>query len=178
MEAGRLMGKTIADRNLELVFGGGGTGVMAKVADGALENGAKVIGVITDDLNTTALVHQELTNLHVVETMHQRKAMMVELSDAFIALPGGFGTLDELFEVLTWAQVGLHELPIGILNVAGFYDPLLAYIEQLKEYGFIYNEHPALLMSDSNPNRLIDRLTSYQPPENLARWTTRPEEAL
>src|SRR4051812_49148308 len=127
--AARAVGRALAERGRGLVYGGGNVGLMGVCADAALAAGGEVIGVIPDALQTAEVAHGGLTRLHVVRTMHERKALMADLSDAFAALPGGFGTLDELFEILTWAQLGIHAKPVAILNVAGFFDPLLAMLD-------------------------------------------------
>ena len=158
LDAARAVGRSLAARRLALVFGGGRTGLMGALADAALEAGGQAIGVIPRHFNDPARAHGGLSELHVVETMHARKAMMAELADAFLALPGGYGTLEELFEALTWAQIGLHDNPVGLLNVEGYYDPLLALIERLGAQGFVAKEHHALLISEADPERLLDRL--------------------
>jgi uncharacterized protein (TIGR00730 family) len=173
LEAAGAMGRAMAGRGLTLVFGGGGTGLMGAVADAAMEAGGSVVGIIPESFNTPALVHAHVTEMRVVRSMHERKALMAEMGDAFIALPGGFGTFEELFEILTWAQVGLHARPVGVLNALGYFDPLLALIEHAREEGFIYNEHRALLISETEPERLLQRLAAYQPPPGLERWVNR-----
>jgi uncharacterized protein (TIGR00730 family) len=170
LEAARGMGRSVAQRGLTLVYGGGGTGMMGRLADGALENGGRVLGILTEQFDTPALRHPRLTEKRVVPTMHQRKAMMAELSQAFVALPGGFGTLEELFEVLCWAQLGLHQRPIGLLNLGGYYDPLLATIQRARDEGFIYREHHGLFVTESAPEPLLDRLEEFEPPVGLERW--------
>jgi len=167
------MGTTIARRGLELVYGAGSTGLMGSLADGALQAGCQVIGVIPTYFNTPQLAHNGLTRLEVVETIHQRKARMAELSDAFIALPGGFGTLEELFEMLTWAQIGLHRKPIGLLNVSGYFDPLLEMLSRAQREGFIYTEHLDLLSHSMDPEALMDALEAYLPPQGLEKWVSR-----
>lgn len=173
LSAARRMGAAIAARGLELVFGGGKTGLMGAVADGALESGGQVTGVIPGYFNTPQLAHGGLTRMEVVETIHQRKARMVELADAFIALPGGYGTLEEFFEVLTWAQIGLHRKPIGLLNARGYYDPLLEMIEHVRAEGFIYAEHTALFSAAEEPEALLAALENHTPPEGLEKWVER-----
>jgi len=170
LAAAHSMGQAIVRRGMTLVYGGGGTGMMGALADGALQAGGAVIGVLTEQFDTPALRHPALTERHVVGTMHQRQALMTDLSGAFVAMPGGFGTLDELFEVLCWAQLGLHQRPIGVLNTRGYYDPLLAAIQRARTEGFIYAEHNGLFVTESEPERLLDRLAGYQPPEGLGRW--------
>lgn len=175
LESASEMGRALAKRNLTLIFGGGATGLMGTLADAVLEEGAPVIGVIPKSFNTPQLVHPNLTKLHVVETMHERKALMIDIADTFVALPGGFGTLEELLETLTWAQVGLHRKPIGVLNTQGYYDHLFTLIEYARQEGFIYHEHRNLLLSDPDPEVLLDRLAVYQPPKGLEKWVNRSE---
>jgi uncharacterized protein (TIGR00730 family) len=173
LEAARAMGRALARRRLTIVFGGGRTGMMGALADAGLAGGAQVIGVIPAQFNNATLAHPGLTDLRVVGSMHERKAMMAELGDAYVALPGGFGTLEELFEILTWAQIGLHRCPVGLLNVRAYYDPLLAVVEHARREGFLYDEHPALLISEADPDILLDRLAAYRPPPGLERWVWR-----
>lgn len=167
------LGKTLASRKHTLVYGAGKTGLMGSVANGVLEQGGRVFGVIPKNFYTPQLAHYSLTNLEVVETMHIRKARMAELADAFIALPGGFGTFEELFEMLTWAQIGLHHKPIGLLNIRGYFDPLLMMVEHAENEGFIYSEHSLLLVHSESPYTLLDQMEAYQPPEELDRWVNR-----
>ncbi len=173
LEAARQMGAAVAQRGIELVYGAGSTGLMGALADGVLEAGGEVVGVITEQFNTPELAHYGLTRLEVVADMHTRKARMFELADGFAALPGGYGTLEEFFEVLTWAQIGLHSKPVGLLNVQGYYDPLLGLVEHISEEGFIYSEHRRLFVSEADPQVLLDGLENYHPPEGLARWVDR-----
>src|SRR4051812_36123772 len=144
-EHARRLGEEMAARGLGLVFGGGHVGLMGVVADAVLRRGGEVVGVIPQALADKELAHRGLTELRVVSTMHQRKALMADLADGFAALPGGFGTADELFEILTWAQLGLHARPVGLLNVAGFFDPLLAWLDRTVSEGFLRPEHRGLL---------------------------------
>jgi uncharacterized protein (TIGR00730 family) len=176
LQAAKKMGHALADRGLTIIYGGGGTGMMGALADAALERGARVIGVIPENFNNPTLAHQKLSEMHVVKTMHERKAQMIAMSDAFIALPGGFGTFEELFEILTWAQIGLHTRPVGILNVNQYFNPLLTVIEHARSEGFIYNQHPNLLINRFDPYDLLDHLTSYNPPEGLERWVNRESD--
>jgi len=171
--AARQMGAAMAQRGLRLVYGAGKTGLMGAVADGALAAGGQVTGVITTQFNTPALVHSGLTSLEVAETMHLRKARMADLADAFIALPGGYGTFDEFFEILTWAQIGLHNKPIGLLNAMNYFNPLLAMIEHAENEGMIYSEHRSLFVQTGDPHSLLDAMTAHQPPEGLERWVNR-----
>jgi len=173
LQAAQETGAAIARRGLELWYGAGSTGLMGAVADGALAAGGKVVGVIPGYFNTPALCHAGLTQLEVVDTIHQRKARLAEMSDAFIALPGGYGTFEELFEILTWAQIGLHNKPIGLLNVRQYYDPLLALVENARREGFIYAEHRMLFSQAESPELLLDALESHRPPDGLERWLTR-----
>ena len=175
LDAAREMGRALAKRNHSVVYGGGGTGLMGALANAVLEEGAPVIGVIPKSFNTPQLAHPNLTELVVVETMHERKALMVEMADAFIALPGGFGTLEELFEILTWAQVGLHCKPVGVLDTQDYFGHLHTLVEHACQEGFIYQEHRILLMSDSDPEVLLDLLAAFKPPEGLDRWVNRSE---
>jgi len=169
--AARRMGETLARRGLTLVYGGGRTGLMGALADGVLESGGQVIGVIVDSMNTPALAHPGLTRMEVTPLIHQRKARMYELADAYIALPGGYGTLDELFETLTWAQIGVHAKPIGLLNVGGYFDPLLAMLDRAEAEGFIFPEHRRSLLCASDPGALLDAMKNHEPPvEAVKRW--------
>jgi uncharacterized protein (TIGR00730 family) len=172
-EAASMMGQSLAKRGISLVYGAGKTGLMGSLADGALAAGGTVIGVISESLNTPQLAHAGLTRLEVLPDIHQRKARMSALAEAFIALPGGFGTFDELFEALTWAQIGLHRKPVGLLNTRHYFDPLLALVEHAKAENFIYPEHTRLLCHTSEPDALLDALASFQPPEGLERWVNR-----
>lgn len=173
LEAARLMGATVAANGLQLIYGAGSTGLMGALADSALEGGGEVIGVIPGYFNTPVLAHANLTKLEVVDTIHQRKARMIELADAFIALPGGFGTLEELFEILTWAQIGLHQKPVGLLNTRRYFDLLLAMIDHAREEGFIYDEHRSLFTCADQPGELLQALTNHRRPSGLERWLSR-----
>jgi uncharacterized protein (TIGR00730 family) len=173
LEAARGMGQAIARRKLQLVFGGGRTGLMGVVADAVLGLGGEVVGVIPEQFNNAALAHNGLTRLELVGDMHQRKARMIELADAFIALPGGFGTMEETFEALTWAQIGLHHKPIGLLNVDGYFDDLLKFLGRAKQDGFIFHEHQGLYRQARQPNALLDALEAYRVPQGLERWLER-----
>ncbi len=173
LEAARQMGAALAERDLQLLYGAGRTGLMGALADGALEAGGEVIGIIPAIFNTPQLAHRGLTRLEVVEFMHQRKTRLAELADAFIALPGGYGTFEEFFEILTWAQIGLHSKPIGLLNSHHYFGPLLAMVEHARAEGFIYDEHRALFTWAESPAVLLDALASHRPPEGLERWLRR-----
>ena len=171
LSAARQMGRTLAERNTRLIFGGGKTGLMGAVADGVLEAGGEAIGVIVPSMNTKALAHDGLTHMEVPLTMHARKAKMHELADGYIALPGGFGTFDELFETVTWGQTGAHEKPVGLLNVRNYYATLMAAIDHAVQEGFIFQEHRDVLFCDADPNLLIDKMEHYvHPHEAVKRW--------
>jgi hypothetical protein len=173
LQAARLAGQTLAERGVTIIFGGGGTGMMGALADGALAAGGKVLGIIPRRFNNAELAHLGVSEMRVVETMHERKAAMAELAQAFIALPGGYGTLEELFEILTWSQIGLHTKPVGLLNVRGYFDLLLAFVEHMRGEGFIYDEHRALLACEAEPQALLRRLEDFRPPPTLDRWVHR-----
>ena len=175
LEAARQMGMAIAGRGLGIVYGAGCTGMMGALADGALEAGGEVVGVIPELFATPQLMHTRLTRLEVVDNMHTRKARLAELADAFIAMPGGYGTFEELFEMLTWAQIGLHSKPVGLFNVLAYFDPLLELVEHARREGFMYAEHRDLLVSASQPDALLDVLGAYRPPVGLDKWLTRTE---
>jgi uncharacterized protein (TIGR00730 family) len=164
VEAARQLGQLLAARHLRLVFGGGHVGLMGVLADTVLQAGGEVVGVIPRALVDRELAHGGLTELHIVATMHERKARMADLSDGFLALPGGFGTADELFEILTWAQLGLHARPVGLLNVAGFFTPLLAWLDDVVATGFLRPRHRQLLLDAEEPGQLLDRMLVWQPP--------------
>jgi uncharacterized protein (TIGR00730 family) len=148
----------MAQRGFGLVYGGGHIGLMGILADAVLEAGGEAVGVIPQNMIDKELAHTKLTKLHVVDTMHQRKAMMADLADGFAALPGGFGTADELFEILTWAQLRYHAKPVGLLNVNGFFDPLLAWLDRAVQDGFLKQKHRRLLIEAREPEELLDRL--------------------
>jgi uncharacterized protein (TIGR00730 family) len=167
--AARAMGRAIAERGIGVVYGGGSVGLMGVVADAALESGAEVIGVIPHGLAAREVDHEGVTHLHKVDSMHERKALMADLSDAFIAMPGGIGTLEELAEMWSWAYLGIHRKPIGLLNVAGYYDPLLRFMDVAFEEGFVRDVHRQLLLVAEEPEALLDALAAYEPPE-LLQW--------
>ena len=175
LEGAKQMGKAIAKRGLQLWYGAGSTGLMGAVANGALGAGGEVIGVIPAIFHTPQLAHSGLTRLEIVESMHQRKERLADQADAFIALPGGFGTFEELFEILTWAQIGLHQKPVGLLNTLGYYDQLVKAIEYARKEGFIYDEHRSLFMCEQQPEQLLERLEHYNAPSGLDRWLTRSD---
>jgi hypothetical protein len=175
LDTARSMGAVLARRGLTLVYGGGGTGLMGALADGVLDHGGHVIGIMPRLFDTPVLRHGRVQDLRVVDSMHDRKATMIELSDAFAALPGGFGTMEELFEVLTWAQIGLHARPVGLLNHNDYFHSLLEWMDRAAAEGFIYPEHRGLYVHAEEAEALLDQLAAYQPPAGLERWMTRME---
>lgn len=165
------MGVTLAQSGIRLVYGGGKTGLMGEVANGALSAGGEVIGIIIPSMNTPALAHTGLTRMDVAPDMHGRKARMHELSDGYIALPGGFGTWDELFETITWAQTGAHEKPVGLLNVKNYYAPLLAAMDHAVAEGFVFEEHRKAVFCEAEPVKLLESMGTYEHPrEAVKRW--------
>lgn len=164
------LGRVLAERQIGLVYGGARVGLMGAVADAVLDGGGQVIGVIPQALVEKEVAHDGLTELRVVTTMHERKALMAELSDGFIALPGGWGTLDEFFEILTWAQLGLHRKPCGLLNVQGYYDALLSFLEHSTVEGFVRREYRAMISVSESPATLLDVLHEYTP-STVEKWT-------
>lgn len=168
------LGGQLAQRGIRLVYGGGSVGLMGTVCDAVLDSGGQVTGVLPEFLATKELRHFGVADMRVVPDMHARKALMAGLSDAFIALPGGYGTLEELLEIITWAQLGLHRAGIGLLNTGGFYDPLIQLIDQAVEAGFIRPAQRELLLVDDDPGQLLNRLAEYSPPPTEG-WL-RPEQ--
>jgi uncharacterized protein (TIGR00730 family) len=166
------LGQTFAKRNIELVYGGTSIGLMGIVADGVLNRGGKVIGVLPNFLKSKEITHENLTELFLVESMHDRKTKMNELCDGVIALPGGFGTLDELFEMLTWAQLGLHQKPIGILNIGGYYDSLIVFVQTMVDSGFLKKENQDMILISNNIDELLDKMENYSAPE-IGKWITK-----
>lgn len=169
-EAAIALGQELAKRKLTLVYGGGAVGLMGIVADAALAAGGEVIGIIPQSLKNSEIGHEGLTRLEVVEGMHARKARMAELSDAFIALPGGLGTLEELFEVWTWGQLGYHGKPLGLLEVNGFYEKLTGFLDHVVGEGFVRDHHRAMLQVSESPRQLLDALDAWQP-SVPPKWT-------
>jgi len=168
-EAAIALGQAIARRGLTLVYGGGAVGLMGTVADAALAAGGEVIGIIPQSLMNAEIGHKGLTRLEVVDGMHARKARMAELSDAFIALPGGLGTLEELFEVWTWGQLGYHAMPLGLLDVNGFYEKLGGFLDQIVEEGFVRPQHRAMLLLGQLPDELLEGMERFESPV-LPKW--------
>lgn len=169
MESARQVGAHLAQAEITLVYGGGKVGLMGAVADAALDSDGKVIGVIPEFLDAKEVGHHGLTELIVVETMHERKMKMSTLCEGVIALPGGFGTLEELFEMITWAQLGLHSKPVGILNVNGFYDHLITFIDQMVEAGLLKPENRDMLLVSDNIVDLLEKMNNYEAP-NVPKW--------
>ena len=157
------LGGILADRGMRLVYGGGHVGLMGTVADAVTQHGAEAHGVITEALQAKEIAHEGLTSLKVVKTMHERKAAIADAADAFVMLPGGFGTFDEFFEVLTWTQLGIHAKPCGILDVAGFFAPLRALLDGAVTAGFVHPAHRDMVIVDDDPARLLDRLAAWTP---------------
>lgn len=162
--AARMLAKAMVEDNIALVYGGGNVGLMGIIADEVIRLGGEATGVIPKALMDKEVGHSGLTRLHIVKNMHERKAMMADLSDGFVAMPGGIGTLEELFEVLTWSQLGFHDKPIGLLNVDGFYDGLIAFLQHVVTEGFLKTAQASLLVHDSNAPSLLERLKSFTPP--------------
>ncbi|MBA4421047.1 MAG: TIGR00730 family Rossman fold protein [Anaerolinea sp.] len=171
--AARQLGCLLAQKNIQLIYGGGKTGLMGVLADSVLANGGKVIGVVPENLNQSQLIHSGLTSIELTPDIQTRQRRMIEMADASIAMPGGFGTLYELLESLTWAQIGMHHKPIGVLNTNGYFDPLTVLFEHAMNEGFIYPEHRDLLAVADTPEALLAALAAYTPPVTLSRWVDR-----
>jgi uncharacterized protein (TIGR00730 family) len=163
------LGGLLAERGIRLVYGGGQVGLMGVVADAALDNGGEVLGVITEALVAKEVSHRGLARLQVVGTMHERKAAMADAADAFVMLPGGFGTLDEFFEVVTWTQLGIHAKPCGVLDAAGFFGPLRALVDGAVAAGFVHPAHRDMIVTGDHPARLLDRLAAWSP-VTVSKW--------
>lgn len=172
--AAEKLGKILAENKITLIYGAGRTGLMGAVARGALGVDGEVVGIVPHGLDSPQLIYTTgLTRLEVVENIQLRKARMNELSDAFIVLPGGFGTMDEMFEVLTWSQIGLHRKPVALFNIDGYYDTLLEWVNRAFQDHFIYEEHQELFVSDRTPEGLLQKLADYRFPERIERWLVR-----
>lgn len=169
IESARDVGRTLAEREIGVVYGGGRLGLMGAVADAALAAGGEVIGVIPQALVDAEVAHRGLTELHVVEGMHQRKAAFTDLADGFVTIPGGTGTMDELWEALSWAQLGYHADPVGLLNVAGYYDTLIAFWEKMGDVGFLRPQHRDLLVVDETLGGLLDKMAAHRPTQPIVR---------
>lgn len=172
VEAARSMGTALASREIGLVYGGGRVGLMGALADAVLEAGGEAVGVIPEALVSKEIGHADLTKLHVVGSMHERKKLMSDLSDGFVTLPGGYGTLEEFFEVLSWAQLSIHEKPCAMLDVDGYYEHLSALFDEMIGEGFVHPEHRSLVLMERDPVALLDRMESYRPPETK-KWLGR-----
>lgn len=173
-EAARDVGVEIVRRGLTLVYGGGHVGLMGTVADATLAAGGDVVGVIPQALVDRELAHTELSELHIVSSMHERKAMMERLSDGFLALPGGFGTLEEFCEIATWGQLGIHTKPCGLLNVAGYYDTLTQFLDETVDSGFVNETHRQVILVESNASRMLNAMAAHEPPD-VVKWVTTRE---
>ena len=169
IETARHVGRTLAGRGIGVVYGGGRLGLMGAVADSALAAGGEVIGIIPQALVDAEVAHRGLTELHVVDTMHQRKQAFTDLSDGFVNLPGGTGTMDELWEALSWAQIGYHAKPVGLLNTAGYYDHLIAFYAKMGEVGFLRPQHQGILLVDAALDGLLAKMASFAPIETITR---------
>jgi uncharacterized protein (TIGR00730 family) len=172
--AAAALGRLLAERGIRLVYGGGHVGLMGVLADAALAGGGQVFGVITRALQAKEVAHDALTSLTVVDTMHERKAAMADAADAFVMLPGGFGTLDEFFEAVSWTQLGIHDKPCGILDVAGYYAALRALLDEATRQGFVSRVHRELVITESEPRRLLDRLAGWAP-VTAGKWLDRSQ---
>ncbi len=163
----RDVGRTLAQRGIGVVYGGGRLGLMGAVADGALDAGGEVIGIIPEALQSAEVTHRGCTQVHVVPGMHARKAMFTDLSDGFVTIPGGVGTMDELWEAVSWSQLGYHAKPVGLLNAFGFYDHLIAFNRHMAEVGFVRPQHQAIIIVDATLDGLIDKMAAYQPHQSI-----------
>ncbi len=173
-EQATLLGKTLAKQNIQLIYGGADVGLMGAVADGALSENGKVTGVLPYFLQSKEIAHKNLTELIIVETMHERKTKMNDLCDGVIVLPGGYGTLEEFFEMITWAQLGLHTKPIGILNIDGFYDDLIKLVQTMVDKGFLKQVNRDMLLISDSINELLDKMKNYQAP-TVGKWISKNE---
>ena len=167
IEAARIVGTELAQRGIGVVYGGGRLGLMGAVADAALDAGGEVIGIIPQALVDAEVAHRGCTELRIVSGMHERKALFTDLSDGFITLPGGVGTMDELWEAVSWSQLGYHEKPVGLLNVGGFYDALIAFNAHMASVGFVREQHRGILLSDDSLDGLLGQMTAYRPHETI-----------
>lgn len=165
----RALGRLLSERGIGVVYGGSSVGLMAALAEAVLDELGEIIGVIPKMLVEREVAHRNLTDLRVVGSMHERKALMAELSDGFVALPGGIGTLEEFFEIWTWAQLGVHQKPCGLLNIAGYFDPLLAFLDRAVEEKFVREVHRSMVVVESSPEKLLARFEEYVPPK-VVKW--------
>ncbi len=173
IENARFVGRTLAERGIGVVYGGGRLGLMGAIADSALEAGGEVIGVIPQALVDAEVAHRGCTELHVVRTMHERKQAFTDLSDGFVTLPGGTGTMDELWEALSWAQIGYHAKPVGLLNVAGYYDGLIEFVGKMGEVGFLRPQHQSILIIEDRLDALLDRMATHVPTTTIGQIGSR-----
>jgi uncharacterized protein (TIGR00730 family) len=171
VSAAQALGHAMATQGYDLIYGGGKLGLMGTIADSVLDAGGHAIGVMPRGLFRGEMAHERLTELYEVADMHERKAKMHDLADAFISMPGGLGTFEELFEMVSWAQIGIHKKPIGLLNVRGFYDPLVALLKHAVQEGFMKETNLALFVVESDPETLLQRLAAYQPVERSLKWS-------
>lgn len=176
VEAANRLGRLLAEEHITLVYGGACVGLMGAVADAVLAAGGKAIGVLPDFLRRKELAHPRLTELHIVTSMHERKARMAALAEAFIALPGGMGTLEEFCEIITWAQLGLHEKACGLLNIQGYYNPLLRFVERMADEGFLKEKHKGLVLSAETPEELLAAMRAFEP-VRVEKWVDRQGKA-
>jgi len=174
-EAARALAQIFVRQNIRLVYGGGNVGLMGIIADEVMRRGGEVVGIIPDSLDQKEVGHRGITELRVVSSMHERKALMAELADGFIAMPGGIGTFEEFFEILTWAQLGFHEKPCAVLNIAGYYDGLLALCDNAVTEGFLRPAHRQLILEDSNPEFLLEKMANLKP-LRLEKWIDKEED--
>lgn len=178
LQAAEQLGHLMASRNIGLVYGGAKVGMMGKIADAVLEKGGEVIGIIPKGLVEKEVAHTGLADLRIVDSMHERKAMMATLSDGFIAMPGGLGTIEELFEVLTWSQIGIHDKPCGLLNVEGYYEKLMEFVQHTVEEEFVKNVHQDMMLMHEKPEDILQAFETYKPPTfDKAQWVLELSEA-
>ena len=175
VQAAEALGQALLQRGIGLVYGGGGVGMMGRISETVKSGGGEIIGIIPDALLAREVGRNDIGELRIVRSMHERKAMMVEISDGFIAIPGGFGTFEEFCEIVTWAQLGLHAKPVGLLNVDSYFDPLIAQFDRAVTEEFAYPENRALILHETNPGRLLDLMEAYNPPK-VEQWID-PDEA-
>ncbi len=168
-EAAKELGQILARENTRLIYGGGNVGLMRIIADEVMNAGGEVVGIIPESLDKKEVGHHRITELRIVNSMHERKALMAELADGFIAMPGGIGTFEEFFEILTWAQLGFHEKPCAVLNIAGYYDGLLALCENAVKEGFLRSAHREIILEDSSPSALLEKMKNYKPTP-IQKW--------
>lgn len=174
-DAAQQLGKLLVARNIGLVYGGSSVGLMGRVADSVIASGGEVIGVIPQFLADKEVAHTGLSDLRITSSMHERKALMAELADGFIAMPGGIGTFEETFEIWTWGQLGHHSKPLALLNTAGFYDDLAVFLDRVVTEGFLKPQNRSMLLSAPTPEEVLDAMSSYQPPHVDGKWLPRPE---